>query len=103
MKLFITGIYGNLGESCANYFSSIGFEVSGLTKSIKSHKYFNEKINIVLNENKNNDLINELILESDIILHFASSTGFDKQDYEYIDSKFHNNCKFIKYFKNKKK
>jgi len=97
MKILITGINGKLGNYCANYFSKNNFTVYGLSK--KNINSFKDK-NIKIFNTNDIDEIKKIIKEVEIILHFAAATGFNKTEYEYIDSNFISSIKLIELIKN---
>ena len=101
MKILITGINGNLGTYCAKFFSIKNFEIFGITKS-NSNSNFLENKNILIFPSNDIDKIDKIINEVDIILHFAAATGFDKSDYEYINSNFISSIKLIELIKKNK-
>ena len=100
MKILITGINGNLGRYCANHFSSKGFKVVGLSRT--SDNFFKNK-NITVISYQNISKIESYLEEVEVVLHFAASTGFNKSDYEYIDSNLISTLKLIELIKKNKK
>ncbi len=67
MKIFVTGITGFVGGSVANYFASLGHEVTGIGRSDKLPSHISNKCGYM-----EADIRNPLLpIEADIIIHAA--------------------------------
>ncbi len=67
MKIFVTGITGFVGGSVANYFASLGHEVTGIGRSDKLPSHISDKCSYM-----QADIRNPLpAIEADIIIHAA--------------------------------
>jgi 2-alkyl-3-oxoalkanoate reductase len=81
MKMFITGITGFVGGSLANYFSTLGYDVSGIGRKPLLPSHVSEKCNY-----QQADICKSLDpIEADIVIHaaaLASDTASFKEVYK---------------------
>ena len=79
-RVLITGPTGTVGEASAKYLADKGYEVVGVSRSVRPQEYFAETANLDLLDTEDVEKLEELMMDCDAVFHLAwnlSEENFD--------------------------